>query len=149
MMADAGFQRNTPQRRVILEELRKLTSHPSATDLYEIVRRRLPKVSLGTVYRNLELLAKKGIIRKLDVGGAQARFDGCAHRHHHIRCIRCGRVDDVSEVPADVVDDKIDNLCGYKIIDHHLEFIGICPECRNRQTLNTDGIPHQGKDLSR
>ena len=59
-MSRYGFQRQTRQREVILEELRKLTSHPTAADLYEIVRRRLPRVSLGTVYRNLELMSEMG-----------------------------------------------------------------------------------------
>jgi len=54
-------QRNTRQRQVVLEELRKLTSHPTAAELYEITRARLPKISLGTVYRNLEVLAENGV----------------------------------------------------------------------------------------
>ena len=70
------FQRNTRQREVILEELRKLRSHPTAPVLYEIVRRRLPRISLGTVYRNLELLAKSGVVRKLELSDSEARFDG-------------------------------------------------------------------------
>ena len=65
------FQRNTKQRQVILEELQKVTSHPTAAGLYDIVRLRLPKISLGTVYRNLERLASAGTIRKLELGGAQ------------------------------------------------------------------------------
>ena len=69
-------QRTTRQRQVILEELQKLQSHPTAAALYEIVRRRVPKISLGTVYRNLELLARTGLIRKLEFAGAEARFDG-------------------------------------------------------------------------
>ena len=75
-MPERGFQRNTPQRKVILEELQKAASHPTAAELYEIVRRRLPRISLGTVYRNLELLSESGLIRKLSMGSAEARFDG-------------------------------------------------------------------------
>ena len=95
-------QRNTRQRQVILEELQKLTSHPTAAGLYEIVRRRLPKISLGTVYRNLELLARTGLIQKLEFGGGEARFDGNVDRHDHVRCVRCGRVDDISAPPLDL-----------------------------------------------
>ena len=80
------FQRVTRQRRVILEELRKLTSHPTAPALYEVVRRRLPRISLGTVYRNLELLARAGFIQRLDLQGAEARFDGNPEHHYHVRC---------------------------------------------------------------
>ena len=86
-------QRNTQQRRIILEELQGVRSHPTAVDLYELVRHRLPKISLGTVYRNLELLSRQGTIRKLDFGGEEARFDGDLMRHEHVRCVRCGRME--------------------------------------------------------
>ena len=93
-------QRNTRQRKVILEELKKLKCHPTATELYEAARSRIPKISLGTVYRNLELLASNGIIKKLEFSGAEARFDGNTSKHYHARCIHCGRVDDVCGLPA-------------------------------------------------
>ncbi len=76
-------QRNTQQRQVILEELQKLTSHPTVAEVYEIVRKRLSKISLGTVYRNLELLAQNRTIQKLDISGTEARFDGNPERHWH------------------------------------------------------------------
>ena len=75
-MSDTKLRRNTPQRRIILEELCAVTTHPTAGELYGIVRRRLPRVSLGTVYRNLEVLYANGVINKLDYAGAEARFDG-------------------------------------------------------------------------
>ena len=68
--------RMTRQRRVILEELRKVKTHPSADEIYEIVRKRLPRISLGTVYRNLEILSESGDIQKLEPGCSLKRFDG-------------------------------------------------------------------------
>ncbi|MCJ7604005.1 MAG: transcriptional repressor, partial [Desulfobulbaceae bacterium] len=68
--------RMTKQRQVILEELRKVKTHPTADDMYQMLRKKMPKISLGTVYRNLEILSESGIIQKLDVGGTQKRFDG-------------------------------------------------------------------------
>ena len=124
------FQRTTRQRKVILEELRMLDTHPSAADLYEIVRRKLPRISLGTVYRNLELLASSGAILKLESGGGQARFDGNPDRHHHVRCSVCGRVDDVHRPVGDRGLAKIGTLEGYEITDFRLEFIGVCPACQ-------------------
>ncbi len=70
-MNSNNSHRNTRQRRLILEELRKLKTHPTAASLYAIVRRRMPKISLGTVYRNLELLNQMGMIRKLDFSGGR------------------------------------------------------------------------------
>jgi len=127
-------QRNTRQRQVVLEELKKLTSHPTAAELYEITRARLPKISLGTVYRNLELLAQNGLIGKLEIGGSEARFDGNPERHYHVRCVRCGRVDDVHDLPGSFVKREVKHLSGYEILGFRLEFIGICPECKRRST---------------
>ena len=83
-MDDKLFKRNSQQREVILDELQKLYSHPTAATLYEAVRKRLPRISLGTVYRNLDLMAKKGLIKKLEFGGSEARFDGNPDQHFHI-----------------------------------------------------------------
>ena len=85
--------RMTRQREVILEELRKVNTHPSADEVYEMVRKRLPRISLGTVYRNLEILSESGDIQKLEPGCTLKRFDGNPSEHSHIRCIRCDRIE--------------------------------------------------------
>ena len=129
-MLSKAFKRKSRQRRVILEELRKVTTHPTAVELCELVRPRVPKISLGTVYRNLELLAKANLIQKLDMQGTEARFDGNPDRHHHVRCVECGRVDDVDDLPVEPVQYEQQDLSGYEIVGHRFEFMGICPECR-------------------
>jgi Fur family ferric uptake transcriptional regulator len=130
MSCSPGIYRQTQQRQVILEELQKLTSHPTAVDLYEIVRRRLPRISLGTVYRNLELLVELGSIRKLEIGVGQARFDGNMDQHHHIRCQSCGNVGDVEIPRLDLSALECKNAGGYEVQGHCLEFFGICPQCQ-------------------
>ena len=129
-MAGKLVRRNTRQRRVILEELRKLASHPTATDLYQVIRPCLPRISLATVYRNLELLAADGVIKKLTSTGTQARFDGNPQRHYHVRCVRCGKVDDVSDVSVEVVHRRVRSVHNFKVLDHQLDFLGLCPACR-------------------
>ena len=129
-MTDKRSRRNTRQRQVVLEELKNLGSHPTAAELYEIARRRLPKISLGTVYSNLELLAQLGVIRKLQTSGSVARFDGDRGRHYHVCCVRCGRVDDAQGLPTDPLEHEIKSLGGYDVLDYHLQFVGICPECK-------------------
>ena len=124
------MQKNTRQRQVVLGELRKVTSHPTAADLYEIVRKRLPRISLGTVYRNLELLAENQTIQKLEMNGAEARFDGNPDRHCHARCNVCGRVGDLHSVPPDPLSKKIKKANGWEILGYRIEFEGTCPECR-------------------
>ena len=133
LMALKKFSRNTRQRQVILGELQRLTTHPTALELFQIVRRRLPKISLGTVYRNLELLAEMAVIQKLATQGTEARFDGDPGSHHHVRCVECGRVDDVCSLPAEPVHYEVTSLGGYKIVGHRFEFLGICPDCRRQQ----------------
>lgn len=123
------IRRMTPQRRVILEELRKLKSHPTASELYKVVRERLPHISLGTVYRNLDILSRSGMALKLVVSDAQCRFDGDLSVHYHVRCVKCGRVDDVVDLPAEVSLGCPDDLSGYRILGHRLEFLGVCPGC--------------------
>ena len=120
----------TEQRRVILDELQKMASHPTADELYESVRKRLPSISLGTVYRNLEVLSEAGMIRKLEISGSQKRFDGVTENHYHVRCVKCGRVDDIHTGPIAGIDEVIKSVHGYEIVSHRLEFVGVCPRCR-------------------
>ncbi|MHC4423917.1 MAG: Fur family transcriptional regulator [Planctomycetota bacterium] len=119
----------TRQRQIILEELRKVDTHPSADEVYETVRKRLPRISLGTVYRNLEILSELGEIQKLELGGDLKRFDRNSHKHYHIRCMNCGRVDDAPIAPLNQVEDELYGATVYTIIGHRLEFEGLCPQC--------------------
>ena len=137
-MPHRKIQRNTPQRRIILEELRNVSSHPTAVELYELVRQRMPKISLGTVYRNLDLLAQQGTIQKHALGGAEARFDGHPNRHYHVRCDRCGRMDDLDGMHEDLVGEQPAQASGYRILGYRLELIGICPDCSKRQTTSNE-----------
>jgi Fur family ferric uptake transcriptional regulator len=124
--------RMTRQRKVILEELRKVNTHPSADELYEIVRKRLPRISLGTVYRNLEILSESGNIRKIEPGCSLKRFDGNPSEHCHIRCVSCGRVVDAPMTPDLEIDLEQVNSTDFKIIGHKLEFLGLCPQCTDK-----------------
>jgi Fur family ferric uptake transcriptional regulator len=121
--------RITKQRQLILDQLRKLTSHPTADELYQLLRGHMPKISLGTVYRNLEILSEEGLIQKLDIGGTQKRFDGNPQNHYHVRCLQCGRVDDIDMMPLGELEADARKLSSYDILRHRLEFIGICPDC--------------------
>jgi len=130
-MPTGKILRNTRQRQIILEELKKLKSHPTADELHEIVKKRLPRISLGTIYRNLELLAANGVIQKLEQAGGRARFDGNAENHYHVRCLSCGRVEDIPIAPMKAVARAGKNIEGYKILGYRLEYFGFCPKCAN------------------
>jgi Fur family ferric uptake transcriptional regulator len=121
----------TRQRQVILEELRSVNTHPSADEIYEMVRKRLPRISLGTVYRNLEILSERGEIQKLELGCRLKRFDGVAEGHYHMRCFGCSRVIDAPSDSDVFVSYKLKENTDFKVTGHKLEFIGICPACLN------------------
>ena len=126
--------RITTQRQVILEELRKLNTHPGADEIYKVVRRRLPRISLGTVYRNLEVLSALGKIQKLELSGSLKRFDWNTKKHYHIRCVRCNRVDDAPIAPLNQLENDLYKATVFEIIGHNLEFIGFCPECSKKNS---------------
>jgi Fur family ferric uptake transcriptional regulator len=121
--------RLTTQRQIILEELSKVKSHPTANEVYDMVRKRLPRIGLGTVYRNLELMAESGIILKLEVGGTQKRFDSTTHLHYHIRCSDCGKVDDIELPVQHQINEVASQNTSYQVLSHHIEFSGTCEQC--------------------
>ena len=131
--------RLTTQRQIILEELAKVKTHPTANEIYDMVRKRLPRIGLGTVYRNLELMADSGIILKLEVGGTQKRFDATTETHYHVRCTQCDKVDDI-EIPVQPhINEIAAAATNYQILGHHIEFSGICVACQKesvRATVN-------------
>ncbi len=129
-MEEKIFQRNTQQREIILDELRKVKTHPTAAILYGAVRKRIPSISLGTIYRNLDQLTKKGIINKIEIGGSEARFDGNIDKHYHISCTKCGKVDDVHSFSYLTKNVKIGKeINGYKVSGYQMNFFGICSSC--------------------
>ncbi|KPJ56268.1 MAG: hypothetical protein AMJ42_05530 [Deltaproteobacteria bacterium DG_8] len=121
--------RSTRQRAIIIEVLKGVTMHPSADWIYDKVRKRCPNVSLGTIYRNLNLLKEKGLIKELKFGKNAARYDGNFEPHHHIYCLECGKLEDVQCKVHPNLTKRVEKTNGYKIVTHQLEFNGICPEC--------------------
>ena len=132
MDTQPNMMRLTTQRQIILEELSKVKTHPTASELYDMVRKRLPRIGLGTVYRNLELMAENGMVLKLEVGGTQKRFDATTQTHYHIRCTDCGKVDDIdTPVMEDLVREAA-NATAYEVLGHHIEFSGRCLACQRK-----------------
>ena len=131
--ADSGITRMTLQRKVILEQLQTPGQHLTADMIYNRVRKQLPNISIGTVYRNLEILVRTGQVKQLTIGGGKKLYDGGLHRHYHVRCVKCGKVCDVSALPFEDIDAVAKNCSEFEILDHQLEFDGICPECQKKQ----------------
>jgi Fur family ferric uptake transcriptional regulator len=128
--------RITRQRQTIMHAIRQVNCHPTASEVYEIVRRSLPRISLGTVYRNLESLSQAGMIQKLEFGGLQKRFDGETKQHYHVRCLTCGRIEDLpgdTLKPSKIAEESVQDEAGYEIVGHRLEFLGWCPQCKGSE----------------
>lgn len=125
--------RMTNQREIILRELVKSKQHLTADELYDIVKKVMPRISLATVYRNLEILSEAGLIGKLEISGRQKRFDYDVSNHDHIYCAVCHRVDNlvIDRKGLDPVDLK--SIAGYSVTGYRLEFVGICPECQKNE----------------
>ena len=128
----APTRRLTKQRKIILEELRKVTSHPTADEIYDMVRQKLPKISLGTVYRNLEVLSTDNLIQIIRAPGGQKRFDGDTRPHHHVLCVQCGCVGDVFNAQDESIDETT-IVTDFKILGHTTFFYGICPQCMGKK----------------
>jgi Fur family ferric uptake transcriptional regulator len=128
-MPEGPALRMTRQRRAILEAVRGGNVHPTADEVYAKVRVELPRVSLGTVYRNLEELAHRGLISKIEVGGTQRRYDGAMTKHCHVRCLACGRVDDAKVDGVDLQKAGASRIPGYRIVGCAVEVLGYCPRC--------------------
>ncbi|MBN2298174.1 MAG: transcriptional repressor [Deltaproteobacteria bacterium] len=140
--------RLTKQRKLILEELERVKDHPTAYEVYERVRGRLPQISLGTVYRNLDILSANGIIKRLDIGQGQRRFDITTDDHKHIRCIFCNRIDDIplnTYHQLTTIIGIVGDVTGYRGIGCSMDFHGICPECQ-KQGNRIHSSPEQKPD---
>lgn len=124
--------KQSKQRNAILDYLHSTTSHPTADTVYENVRKTIPNISLGTVYRNLNLLADTGEILRLTCGGSRDRYDGCTKPHYHFLCRECGSVSDLEMDSLAHID--VIAGAGYqgKVEGHVAYFYGVCPACLKR-----------------
>ena len=97
------------------------------------MRKMLPKISLGTIYRNIEILYENGLIEKIGPVSNQMRYDGITKNHYHIRCLRCGKVVDAPVETIDKLDNDVRRQTDFIVRGHRLEYIGICPDCRKKE----------------
>ncbi|MBU1018941.1 MAG: transcriptional repressor [Patescibacteria group bacterium] len=124
--------RLTKQRQIILEEICKVCCHPTAEDVFKLVRKRLPDIGVATVYRNLDFLEKNGyIIRLKSLCGCsgKARYDGNCNGHIHLICTCCGEVCDIFDCKKFNIKSKELEKSGFNPDLNHLEIPGLCKKC--------------------
>jgi len=129
-MQMAKSQRVTKQKTAILEILRSVENHPTAEWLYQEARKKIPGISLGTVYRNLNQLRDNGEISELNYGSGQSRFDGKQGNHYHFCCTGCGQVIDLPIPLFKTIETKAKASGDFLVTGHRLEFTGLCHTCR-------------------
>jgi Fur family peroxide stress response transcriptional regulator len=117
------------QREKIYQVLRRTTSHPTAEWVYEQVRQQIPRISLGTVYRNLNILTAQGKIRELDFGEGLHRYDATVEQHYHFVCEKCGVVKDLPVSPQNDLHDRVRDVVSGNVTSHRLDFFGVCAGC--------------------
>ena len=115
----------------MLELLRSTDQHPTATWLYDALRKEFPTVSLGNVYRNLSILVEQGHVHKLDFGSTFDRYEAADGQHAHFMCRSCGRIYDLP-MPELGGYSKHMNTDGHQFESARVEFFGICHECAAR-----------------
>lgn len=118
------------QRESIKEYLAHTTEHPTADMVYQHIREIYPKISLGTVYRNLNLLSDIGEIMKLDCGDGCDRFDGTVTPHYHVVCTKCKHVYDLKIDPLDHINILANAQFDGDITGHTTIFYGVCSHCK-------------------
>ncbi len=136
------MERITNQKQIILDYIQSVKTHPTAEEVYIAVRKKLPRISLGTVYRNLEKFAKNGII--LEIKGEIKRFDGDISEHQHFICNQCENVFDIFEDKTILnknILKKIDKIGKAKKYDFYI--YGICKKCQKNNKLNTVDIKNK------
>jgi Fe2+ or Zn2+ uptake regulation protein len=124
-------QRNTVQRQIVLDAVKKLNTHPTNEDIYAEIHRGHPSISRTTVYRNLRELARAGIIRQVTLPDGLERYDCRNEKHYHFKCRNCGGILDVDiEYLADI-NDTVQGKYGVHVDEHDITFSGICQKCNH------------------
>ena len=129
----------TTQRHMVLEVLLQRYDHPTADEIFEVVRERSRRISRRTVYRVLDTLTELGLIRRVHHPGPTTRFDAKTHRHHHLVCIRCANILDLESPELDGIPLPQGRPLGFDVRDFSVQLMGICPECRTGRISLTKG----------
>jgi Fur family transcriptional regulator, peroxide stress response regulator len=121
--------RRSKQRQRILELLKSTGSHPTANWVYDQLRKEYPSLSMGNVYRNLNILVEQGLVKSLDFGSTFDRFDANATPHYHLICENCGSIIDLEMPIENELNDKVNKATDFSISYHNIQFYGLCSKC--------------------
>jgi len=123
--------RLTRYRRTVLEMLRSTVNHPTAAEIFRLVRRRRPGVAYATIYNALNWLERRGMIARVDFAEEAARYDPIIERHDHLVCKRCGTLKDVRLPLSARTLGHATRRAGFRVEDYRTELFGLCGACAN------------------
>jgi len=122
----------TSQRRAVLEALKEAQGHPSAEDIYLIVKTKNPRVALGTVYQALSVLEEIGVVGSKHWSESPTRYDLHVEPHLDIRCAGCGEVSEIPGVELGELETSIRENTPYEVTRTTMVIEGLCPSCKER-----------------
>jgi Fur family peroxide stress response transcriptional regulator len=123
-------KRNTVQRQIILDAIKKVNAHPTIDEIYAEIHKKHPSISKTTVYRNLRQIAENKIIRQVSLPDGLERYDVRTDQHYHFKCKDCGSIFDVDIKYLEGINDEVQGKYGVQVDNHDIIFLGICPKCK-------------------
>lgn len=133
------IRRNTIQKDLVLEAVRSMRSHVTAEQVYDYIAVSHPSVGKGTIYRNLNVLAEEGEIKKIEIPNGSDVFDFTLTEHYHVRCVECGMVYDVDMDDVPNLINSIHDSHGMEYYDYDILFRGLCADCQLVERRNANG----------
>ncbi len=132
-LREKGFKL-TPQRRSILDTIMENEGkHLSTEEIYDVVKRRCPEIGLATVYRTMQIFDEVGLVYKHNFDDGRSRYEVTNnedHQHHHLVCIKCGKVLEVEEDLLEQLENQVEQKYNFSITNHNVKFLGYCGKCR-------------------
>lgn len=125
-------ERNTIQKKLVLDSVAKLHNHPTAEEVYDFIHGTHPSVSKATVYRNLRQLSDSGKLKRIESVNLADHYDHQCHDHYHIQCTKCNRVHDMDLDYMEDLDNKATVATDFKVESHDIVFRGLCPQCQKK-----------------
>ncbi len=132
LLREKGFK-VTPQRLAIYNMLSSTKSHPNAEMIFNELQPMYPTMSLATVYKTMEILKEIGLVQMLNASEDSFRYDADTSNHPHVRCMECGRIDDVDNIDSEEFVNQVAQGTKYQLTGQQFYFYGICPECQKKQ----------------
>ena len=124
--------RITPQRQLIIEYLIDTDTHPTVDEIYHGITQRYGALSLATIYNNLNVLVKAGLVEEMKFNGVTSRYDYNHHQHFHILCVECGQIEDVHFDHVQPIIDAAKEQTKYQVFHLNIELHGLCSKCQEK-----------------